>query len=173
MIPGHLYIGYDLTHVLDCGIVKQVQDMPAISLSQTPIPTYPAENAFTFDTGAVDQLTFSLTRVNPDDAYDPSDDYRVIHGRWDIAEAPTDQWCNRLWIEALVSLINRWQFRTDGCRLTFLPVVEGDVFQHTLDEINVYLKTVTHKYTRGFAEKIDVTITAIVGSATGLRQEVV
>jgi hypothetical protein len=111
-------------------------------------------------------------------AYDPLDhdilsDDVILSANWNLAEAPTGEWCNRLWVQALVMLINRWQANTDGCRLTYLPIVGGEVYQHGYNEINVYLQSLSYTYNTDSPEVLQVSISAIVGSKCSVRQEVV
>ena len=189
---GHLYLGMSSEHTLDMGIQRMTDSISA-SIVQTPIVTYTAENAFTYDVSARDQFTLTITRKNPDNAYDPLDDSDFIEnlsspGEGEDAEDYIDNaclsesweysgmWCNRLWKKALTSLINRWQVKTDGNRMTFIPVVTRDgtpategVFQHRIVDANVYIKTLTFTYGE-YPEVIDVSITLVMGTKSGKRQ---
>ena len=189
---GHMYLGMSEDHTLDMGIQKLTDSITA-SIVQFPIVTYSAENAFTYDTSSRNQFTLTITRQSPDDAYDPLDDDQFIvnvpepqegedaedavdnaylAGSW----ANSGTWCNRLWKKALTSLINRWQAKTDGNRMTFIPVVTRDgtagtegVFQHRIVNANVYIKTLSFTYGE-YPEVIDVSLTVVMGTMSGQRQ---
>lgn len=189
---GHLYLGMSEDKTLDMGVQK-LTDGISVNTIQTPIVTYTAENAPTYDISSRNQFTITITRNNPDNSYDPLDDAEFImnvpvsetagdaedvidnaylEGSWDNSGT----WCNRLWKKALTSLINRWQAKTDGNRMTFIPVVTRDgtpdtegVFQHKIVNANVYLKTLTFTYGE-YPEAIDVNITLVMGTMSGKRQ---
>ena len=159
---------------IDCGIVISIDDTPHVSISRTKIPTYSAENAFLFDTGATDTYTITVKRLNPtgDDVVNDSSVY--TQAQW----GDTTRWSNRVWKEALTLFINRWQARTDGCIMSFIPEVqvqggfdEHDLFQRRIDNINVYIKTMSFDYDTSSAELITVNMTVVMGSMCG-RQRV-
>ena len=191
----HIYLGMSEEHTLDMG-VQRLNDEITISVLQVPIVTYEAENAFSYDTSAQNQFTLTITRKNPDDAYDPLDDQDLINSitvfpEGEDAEEIIDNerlfgagrnwdnsatWCNRFWKKALTALINRWQARTDGNRMSFVPVVlsggensEG-VFQHRIVNANVYIKSVSFTYTTDSPEVINVQMTLVMGTMSGQRQ---
>lgn len=193
---GHLYIGMTEDFTLDMGVQK-LNDSISVSIFQKPIVTYQAEDTFAYDVSAQDGFTITITRKNPDNAYDPTDDPSVsssvttldgedgedavdnarLSTDWNASSSPSFTWCNRLWKKALTSLINRWQMRTDGNRLTFIPVVTRDgtpntegVFQHRIENANVYLKSITFTYTDDTPEVITAQISMVMGSMSGKRQ---
>lgn len=186
---GHLYIGMKENKTLDMG-VQMLEDSLYISMISGPIVTYSAENAYAFDIGTQNDYSVHITRRNPQDAYDPLDDpdfiytpadgedaedaadRTVMEGNWD----QSGTWCNRLWKKALTSLINRWQARTDGNRLSFIPVVTVDgtantegVFQRKIENANVYLKDLSITYSINSLEVLDVDITLVRGTMCGQR----
>jgi hypothetical protein len=159
---------------LDCGVVESVQDNVTVSLSTTPIVTYSAENAFVFDTGATNTYTFHIVRKNPIGRGEVIDDeYTAFSGYWENSE----RWSNRVWMMGLRKFINRWQARSDGCKLYFTPLVQDkdgydryDVYQRRLDGVNVYLKGVTFNYTVNSPEIIRATISVTLGSMCGKQR---
>jgi len=186
---GHLYIGMDIDKVLDMGVQK-LEDSLIVNMVSGPIVTYSAENAYAFDIGTQNELSIHITRRNPQNAYDPLDDTdleytlgddedvedaadrTLLEGSWEHSGT----WCNRLWKKALTSLINRWQARTDGNRLTFIPVVTIDgtadtdgVFQRKIVDANVYMKTLSISYSINSPEVLEVSINLVRGSMCGQR----
>lgn len=166
---------------LDCGIVSMLSDRVNVSISHTPIVTYTAENAFLFDTGATDQISITLLRRNPENAYDPIDEgLSDTHILQDTDWSDSHIWCNRLWKEALVMLINRWQVDTDGCLIHFTPVVQvpggymdsGDLYQRGIYGANAYLKSESITYDIKSHELISATIDLVIGSMCGDKKVV-
>ena len=157
---------------IECDTVVSFTDSVNASISQTPIVTYTAENAFTFDTGATATYTFSIMRKNPKSAIDNDSE---LHGNWSNSHL----WSNRLWKIALTKFINRWQAKTDGCRVYYTPYVQEsggydtqDVYQRRISNVNVYLKSIVFQYSVSSLEVLNVTVNATVGSMCG-KQRVV
>lgn len=139
---------------IDCGIVTTVDDNIRADVLVTPIVVYNANNAFAFDTGATENLSFSILRRNP-----PSD---VI----DDSSPNSAYWSNHKWKLAISGLIDRWQARTDGCTLRFTPVVlngQNGVYQEAI-EVNAYIRSLTITYDVSSLELLRVTLDAAVGS---------
>ena len=172
---GELLLSYDeggTTYALECGTVVSVGDNVKASVLVTPIVTYTANNAFAFDTGATENLTFNITRRNPPETDDESTtvidiptvvDYHTLPtGPWEN----THRWCNRMWKIALERFIDRWQMRTDGCKVRFVPYVKKngeDVYQKEID-VNGYLKSLTIQYSTMSCEVLTVQLSIAVGS---------
>ena len=170
MTQGMLTLSYSTgskTYSLDCGTVTAVNDDITASVLVTPIVTYTADNAFAFDTGAVENLTFTIKRRNPDNAIDLSDLLDVTHPTiLDVDWANTAQWSNRAWKTALVSMVDRWQMRTDGCTVLFTPAVPGSgdgVYQRKI-EVNAYIKQLNITYDISSLEVLSVSIGLAVGT---------
>lgn len=165
---------------IDCGTVISFSDNPNVSTTRVPIVTYTAENAFLFDTGATDSFTIQVARKNPIKGQDGVtqdiiDDSSVYKNRvW----GDTTCWSNRVWKEALTLFINRWQARTDGCKLTYTPVVQvnggydsHDLYQRSINSVNVYIKSISFSYDVSSHELIRATLNINVGSMCG-RQNI-
>ena len=165
---GELLLSYTkdgIEYMLECGTVTAVNDDVKADVLVTPIVTYTANNAFAFDSGATENLTFNIKRRNPSDAYD---DLSVINqttlptGPW----TDTHMWCNRMWKIALESFIDRWQMKTDGCRVRFVPYVKnnnGGIYQKEID-VNGYLKSLTIQYSTTSNELLSVQLSIAVGT---------
>ena len=162
---------------LNCGTVQNLSDDIHVSTARVPIVTYTAENAFLFDTGATDSYSIQVIRKNPiageNGITEVINDSTVLEtADW----GDTRSWSNRVWKEALTLFINRWQARTDGCRMIYVPVVQDsrgydgkDVYQRSID-VNVYVKSISFTYSISSAEVIRATIDLSVGSMCGKQQ---
>ncbi len=178
-LPGlYLVVDSDGSHMdIDCGVVQSLSDNIHVSTARVPIVTYTAENAFLFDTGTTDSFSAQIIRKNPiageNGITEVINDSTVLESAdW----GDTRSWSNRVWKEALTKFINRWQARTDGCRMIYVPVVQdprgyqgGDVFQRSID-VNVYIKSISFSYSTTSAEVIKATLEFTVGSMCGKQQ---
>lgn len=149
-LPDMIKIKVGGSTFLEIPYVKAYEDQVSVSISTTPIVTYTAENAMAFDTSATENITISFERVNPQF---PKDNQET-----------QSQWSNEKWIGALQQLINRWQVRTDGCVIEYIP--NGDSTWHAHYSRNAYLKSVSVGYSNDYPEKIVGSISAAVGSMT-------
>ena len=165
---GELLLSYTkngIEYMLECGTVTAVNDDVKADVLVTPIVTYTANNAFAFDSGATENLTFNIKRRNPSDAYDNLtviDQTSLPTGPW----TDTHVWCNRMWKIALESFIDRWQMKTDGCRVRFIPYVKnnnGGIYQKEID-VNGYLKSLTIQYSTTSNELLSVQLSIAVGT---------
>ena len=169
-----------LTKRVDCGTVVSVSDNVQVNLSTTPIVTYTAENAFVFDTGATNTYTFTIVRKNPipGEVINGEVVHEVINGiPNDSGWTCTYEWSNSSWKKAMAAIINRWQAKTNGCKLYYTPIVQvdtetgrRDVFQRRIDGINVYLKSLTFDYTTAAPEVIKANISVTMGSMCGSQR---
>ena len=170
MTNGLLTLSYSTgtkEYSLDCGAVTAVNDDIKANVLVTPIVTYDANNAFAFDMGSTENLTFNIKRRNPPNALGLSDildndDKSILDANWENSA----QWCNRVWRMALISMIDRWQMRTDGCTVKFAPIVQvggKDVYQKTI-EVNGYLKTLSITYDISSHEVLTVSLMIAVGT---------
>ena len=175
-LQGKLILSYsDATgkeYTLNCGTVTAVSDDIKANVLQTPIPVYSADNAFAFDTGSTENLQFTIVRRNPvSEETNPGIPDNVP----DIYEADwvnTEQWSNRVWKMALISMIDRWQMKTDGVQVLFTPIVQvqdspndpiRDVYQATID-VRGYMKSLSITYDISSFEVLRVQLAIAVGS---------
>ena len=168
MSEGLLIISYmndTMEYRLDCGIVTSVNDDITSSVLVTPIVTYSADNAFAFDTGTKEVISFTIRRRDPDVPEDPLGSFNSANIT-DIAWEHTDRWSNGLWKLALESLIDRWQMRTDGCTVSFTPVVMTDgqpVYQNPIN-VNAYISSLSIQYSVNSFDTLTVNMTVMVGT---------
>lgn len=175
-IHGELILSYNnggKEYTLECTTITSVSDNIKASVLQTPIPTYSADNAFAFDSGASENIQFTIVRKNPENPIDPPDFpdnipdmYELDWGLYD-----TTRWGNRIWKLALISMVDRWQMKTDGISVLYLPYVlseneEGTVqgvYHAPIDE-NGYIKTLSITYDISSFEVLKVTLNIAIGS---------
>ena len=160
-------------YTLNCGTVISISDNIKADVLQTPIPVYSADDAFTFDTGSTEVLHFKLIRRNPVPSIDPQyttepDSIPDIYDMdWD---SDSTKWSNRIWKMALISMIDRWQMKTDGIQVVFTPLIlsnesdyESGVFQETID-IRGYLQSLSITYDINSFETLHIDLDVAVGS---------
>lgn len=95
----------------DLGIVTGIRDTLMKAISAIPIPNLPTDSAFALESNTSNSYTVQFSRKNPLkyvdgvlSTYESDEDYNVTSWKW----------TNARWSEALMSLVNRWQIKTDG-----------------------------------------------------------
>lgn len=103
-----------------------------------PLVSLEAEDAFVLDTGTKKTITLSFRRRCPDDD--------VINDR----SSDSDLWSNAYWYEQVMGLIDRWQAKTDGCKLRYTPEGENPYIPARIKTgnqgINGYIKSISMEY---------------------------
>ncbi len=142
--------------IIELGIVSSVQDNLKSGITKTPIPTMHAENTFVFDNGITESFTLRFCRVNP-------------HAEFDEEDSLT--WSNAFWMNRLSAFINRWQLKTDGCKLRFQPMDDTEEAEEydSIDDLNVYLSQLRFDWKAGEPEMISGSVTIKVGSIYATR----
>lgn len=133
---------------LDLGSIVSINQSINKATSTIPLVSMGADRAFQLETGSTMQYNISFKRKNP--------------SNHDNASTDSTKWSNRKWYNEMTALVDRWQMKTDGCRLTYEP----DVTNPYVPAINVngYIKILTRKYTNKFNELIEGSIQFIVGT---------
>ena len=159
------YDNSDMLQEIYCDTIQSVSDEISASASVTPIVTYTAENSFAFDVSANESIHIPFIRKNPIDV-------EYVNG----SESSTDsrEWSNRKWQEEFTRFINRWQARSDGCTMSYIP--PGSVFsngewqdteyQHAINNLNVYIRSLSFNNSINSYETVTGTISLQVGSMT-------
>lgn len=125
---GKLIISYTGGPTIDFGVVTSVNPQYTKSVSTTPIVSLPIDSAFAIESSSVMAYSFEFARKNG-----------------------TDGVTNAKWYDDLTSAMDRWQARTNGFRLQFIP--EDNPNMMALD-INVFYRTCTRQYKQGDVEMI-------------------
>lgn len=95
----------------DFGTVTDISETFQKSCSVTPIVTKPKQSAFPIESRTYKQITVSFTRKQPDDVRNSGSD--------------SAKWSNSYWTTMLMSSLDRWQARTDGYRLSYVPAPDN------------------------------------------------
>lgn len=91
----------------DFGTATGIGDTFQKSVSVTPIVTKPKQDAFPVESRTYKQVTVSFTRRNPLSTSSSGSD--------------SAKWSNALWERRLMESLDRWQARTDGYQLYYIP----------------------------------------------------
>ena len=134
--------------ILDVGSVTNLTQNITKATSTIPLVSMGADRAFQLETGNTMQYTISFKRKNP-----------VNH---DNTSADSTQWSNRKWYDEMTKLVDRWQMKTDGCRMTYKPEITNP-YVPAID-VNGYIKMLTRNYTSKYNELIEGSIQFIVGT---------
>lgn len=173
---GRLILSYSegsRLYTLECETVTAVSDQINANVLQVPIPSYNADNAFAFDSGSTEKLHFTIIRRNPEEIEDPPnipDNVSEMYN-FDWSQCDTTKWSNRVWKLALVSMVDRWQMRSDGISVMFIPIVLSDIesgdtqgyFQAMIDE-NGYIKTLNITYDINSFEVLRISMDIAIGT---------
>ena len=98
-------------YMFDFGTVTNISEQFQKSCSVTPIVTKPKQAAFPLESRTYKTITVSFTRKQPSSPSSSSHD--------------TARWSNADWTEALMKSLDRWQARTDGYRLSYVPASDN------------------------------------------------
>lgn len=128
---------------VDLGVVTDYSDSYSFNVSAIKMPTLPAENTFLIDTGSTEALSISFSRRNPESGVS-----------------------NASWLRSIIALVNRWQAETNGCILHIIPDV-GEQIEQATEDLNVYIASFTHTYSKGTPDLISCSMKLKVGSLYG------
>lgn len=120
------------------GIITGIQESFQKSGSTFPLVAMAAENTIVIDTKTAKVITISFTRNQPENIDDSS--------------ADMGKWSNATWFDTISKAVNRWQCRTDGYRLTYVPSADNPYIA-PIDE-NGYLRNFTARYVSGTPTKL-------------------
>lgn len=171
----------NILHTMYCDTIQSMSDNITASTSVTPIVTYTAEDAFAFDISANEEIQIPFIRKNPHGVtYTQSDET----GNSNITQAmidsdpaaPSKGWSNRKWQERFTEYINRWQARSNGCKMTYIPpgsAIDPDTgkwadteYQHAINDLNVFIRSISFDNNTSSYETVSGTIALQVGSMT-------
>ena len=130
-VNGVLRLEYN-NNSLSFGTVERISHNLSKSCMITALVSLRAESAFGLDTKTGKTITLSFSRVNP---ISPNDD-----------SSDSTRWSNAFWKGELIKAVNRWQCRTDGARLSFIPSSDNP-YMPPIDDVNGYIKTLSFSYT--------------------------
>ena len=157
-MSGKVYLQYDdedsaQTIMLDFGSIQSINDSPRKSVSVTPIVSLPMMNSFPIETG--NSLSYTVSFKRHDSRTTSYDDQ--IGTSLEV----TRQWSNRKWYTEVSRIIDRWQVRTNGCKMTYIPG-EGDMMPGFSKD--GYLKNISRVYRDDYNEVITGSFTFVVGT---------
>lgn len=134
--------------VLDFGSITSISSSANKAVSTIPLVSMGADRAFQLETGNTLTYTISFKRKSPME--------------FDNTSSDSTQWSNAYWYIQVTKLIDRWQMRTDGCRMTYSPSLTNPYVPDI--NVNGYIKMLSRKYTNKFNELIEGTIQFVVGT---------
>ena len=154
----------------DFGTILHISDDLTKSVTPVPIPSLPTDSTYALETNTSNKFTITFERKNP---------LRFVNGDYESYEGDVDyynlswKWTNALWSDAVMSLLNRWQIRTDGYKMYInadevqLNKIKGyssvsNLFP-THQGVNVYVEDIKIKLSEGQTEVLTGTITVVVG----------
>ena len=120
------------------GTITGIQESFQKSGSTFPLVAMSAENTIVIDTKTTKVISVSFLRKQPENVNDSSSD--------------TTRWSNATWFDTISKCVNRWQCRTDGYRLTYVPTADNP-YVAPIDE-NGYLRNFTARFVSGSPTKL-------------------
>lgn len=155
---GSAYIEYsyssDTKYKIDLGIIQAITDSPSKKSSATPIPTRTMQDAFPLETGNSLSYTISFVRK-----HSGTTTYDRTAG---TTTAITKRWSNKKWYEEVTAMIDRWQVRTNGCKLHYTPGPDEPYIPEF--EVGGYIKSINRVYDNQFNERIVGSLVFTVGT---------
>ena len=125
---GKLIISYNGGPTIDFGSVNSVSTTYRKSVTVVPLVSLPMDSTFAVESSSDLTHSFRFTRKNG------------VDGK-----------TNKKWYEELTEAMDRWQAKTNGFRLQFIPKDNPNVMP--LD-INAFMKTCSREYKKGEPEQI-------------------
>ena len=134
----------------DLGIVESISERYNKSVATTPIPTMSEDATYAIESDSSIVVTVEFSRVTPDSGTTSGSD--------------STKWTNGYWYEEIQKIMNRWQARTNGCKLTYTPGADNPYIPAR--NYNGYIKTLSRMYQPGDPTVIYVTMEFHVGTMT-------
>lgn len=125
---GKLIISYNGGPTVDFGSITAISTTYQKSVTVVPLVPLPMDSTFAVESSSAMNHSFKFIRTNGTDGIDNAD-----------------------WYEELTSSLDRWQAKTNGFRLQFIPTNNPNIMP--LD-INVFYKACTRQYKQAECELI-------------------
>lgn len=135
---GKLIISYNGGPTIDFGSVNSISPTYQKSVTVVPLVSLPMESTFAVETSSALSYSFKFTRKDG-----------------------TDGIANNVWYDDLTESLNRWQAKTNGFRLRFIPLENPNVMPI---DVNAFMKSCTREYKNGEPEQIYGSIDFQVGT---------
>lgn len=136
---GKLRLTYDgSSYEFSFGTITGISDSFMKSASTTPIPSMKASSAFTIESKTSKTITVSFTRKQPENAIASGSD--------------TTRWSNGHWVSTVKKAIDRWQCKTDGFHLSYVPA-DDNPYISPIEE-DGYIKNFSVSFSQAIPEKI-------------------
>lgn len=168
------YYDVDATHVfkLCMGYVSKISVSYSKSTSIVPIVTKKAKDAFPLDNGATKTYTFNGCRVQPSVTGSiGSGIYLKTKPDSEIAEEQSAWTCD-VWFSKAMSLIDRWQMKTDGCYFKIVPSETNPYISiGSNGTIHGYIGSLEITYNKDFNEMLTYYLSVTIGT-THISSEV-
>lgn len=132
----------------DLGYVTKIRETFTKTTANTPIVTKKAEDTFAIESGGKMSISVELERINPKNGITSGSD--------------STKWTNGYWYQRVAEIVDRWQAKTNGCTLIYTPS-NTNPYQPARN-YNGYIKEFSRIHTKGFAEKISVSLNFVVGT---------
>lgn len=142
-------------YTFDFGTVTDISETFQKSCSVTPIVTKPKQSAFPIESRTYKQITVSFTRKQPENINNSARD--------------TLRWSNSHWTTMLMQSLDRWQARTNGYRLSYVPAGDNPFIAPIKGAGNAssetgYVKNLSLRGVKGRLESIQGSFEFHVGS---------
>lgn len=142
-------------YLFDFGTVTNISEQFQKSCSVTPIVTKPKQSAFPLETRTYKQIDVSFTRKQPS-VIDDSGTY-------------SPKWSNAEWTRRIMQSLDRWQARTDGYQLSYIPSSDNPYIAPIRGENGSsyetgYIKSLSVKAVKGRPESIQGSFSFHVGT---------
>lgn len=117
----------------DLGTITSISDSFGKSCAVTPLASLPADAAFTLESKTNCTYSISFSRVQPSTIQDTT-------------TAPSTSWSNGFWWQQVMAAVNRWQCRTNGFELTYIPAADNPYISEIDEEGYVKNLSINYSY---------------------------
>jgi len=160
-MSGTIYIWYNYNGVeyyIDLGTLTAMTDTVSKRAMTTPIVSRPMRDTFPVENANSQSYSIRFTRKHPGTTEYNDIDFEE-HG---ITLEQSQKLSNKRWYELMTHMMNRWQARTNGCKLIYIPDNGG--YYHPRMEVGGFVKSLNRRYSVEFNEIYTGTLTFTVGT---------
>jgi len=123
------------TETFDFGEVQSIERKYSVTTLPQAIVTTSVRNAFLMDMGVSQDIDVSFRRLTPN-GWEPNDD----------TSTDSKNWCNREWWMRFHNALDRWQMKSDGWTLRYIPNPLFAKELYPAFEYNTYVSAFPFKY---------------------------
>ena len=145
---------------MDLGVTTSISNSVSKRVMVTPIVSRPMRDAFPVENANSQAYSLNFTRMDTGNTAPKTVEQYVDDG---ITLEESQYLPNEAWYRLLTTTVDRWQARTNGCRLRYISD-DGSTYYYPEVDVGGFIKTLDRTYTMEANEKITGSLTFTVGT---------